>query len=350
MEQQTTLGAVNTVDSYVIHNSRITTSEIAILWTTFQQYSMLVCIFNYLKNNIKDPITNEIITEMAVTFKERVDFAANTFQQENVPVPIGFTDADVNLSAPPIFSEIYVYHYIRNLIRLGLTLNSLNLNMSSRPDIIDFYTTVVNNITTLNKKVADIMLAKGIMPKPPYATVSQNTEYIHSPKFFSAFVGEKRPLLTIELSHLYNNALSNEVGKTLLLAFRQVSPNKRVRDWLADGMELSHQIVTKLTQIGNDEHIDFSFMRNGDVTNSTDPPFSDKLIMFHILLLSSIGSGMYGVSASVSMRHDIMKLYGEFMYDSSLFAAKGIKIMMDNDWFEEPPQVLDRDQLAEYKH
>jgi hypothetical protein len=63
-----------------------------------------------------------------------------------------------------------------------------------------------------------------------------------------------------------------------------------------------------------------------------------------------IGAGMYGVSASVSARHDITKMYAQFMTETGLYAQDGAKIMMANDWLEEPPQILDREKLAKYKH
>ncbi len=54
----------------------------------------------------------------------RANFAYNAFKKENIPIPMGFTEQDVNLNAPPLFSEIYLVHYLRNMIKISLTLNS----------------------------------------------------------------------------------------------------------------------------------------------------------------------------------------------------------------------------------
>ncbi|MDD2621286.1 MAG: DUF3231 family protein, partial [Syntrophomonadaceae bacterium] len=106
----------------------------------------------------------------------------------------------------------------------------------------------------------------------------------------------------------------------------------------------------KLSKIARDDYVNFSFVLDEDITASTIAPFSDKLMMFQIYLLSTIGAGMYGVSGAVSARTDIIKLYGQFMLEVGMFANKGAEIMMANDWLEEPPQILDRDELSEYKH
>jgi hypothetical protein len=45
-----------------------------------------------------------------------------------------------------------------------------------------------------------------------------------------------------------------------------------------------------------------------------------------------------------------MKVYGQFLVEMGLYAETGIKIMMKYDWLEEPPQILDREDLAECKH
>ncbi len=95
--------------------------------------------------------------------------------------------------------------------------------------------------------------------------------------------------------------------------------------------------MVKLIQLAREENINFSFLSDEDLTDSTEPPFSDKLMMFHIDMLNIIGAGMYGVSAGVSARHDIMTMYAQFMTETGLYGETGAKIMMANDWFEEPP-------------
>ncbi|MEQ8176114.1 MAG: DUF3231 family protein [Syntrophomonadaceae bacterium] len=349
-EQQNTIGSVNYQEVPIHHNARLTSSEIAQLWATFMEYTMLNCIFSYFERVVKDPQTKELMSEIIPRTIKRSSFVAEVFSKESIPIPMGFTENDVNLSAPPLFSEIYLLHYLRNMIRLSMTMNALNLNMASRPDVIDFYTSILESTLRLNKKVTDFMMAKGILPRAPYVTISPKVEHIHKPEFLTGFFGEKRPLLTAEVAHLYHNALTNEVGRACLLAFRQVSPHKEVQAYLTEGIELADIIIDSITSMARKEHIMFSFMRDLDATDSTTAPFSDRLIMFHVYLLNTIGAGMYGVSGAVSARHDIMAMYGKFMAQVGIYAEQGAKLMMKNDWLEEPPQILDREKIAELKH
>lgn len=349
-EQHSTIGSVNYQEVAVSHNTRLTASEIAQLWATFMQYTMLNCIFRYFERVVQDQQIKELMAEVIPRTVKRSSFVADVFSKENIPIPMGFTERDVNLNATPLFSEVYIVHYIRNMIRLAMTLNSLNLNMASRPDIIDFYTDVIDSSMRLNKKVTDYMLAKGILPRAPYTTLSPKVEHVHKPNFLTGFFGEKRPLLTIEVAHLYHNALTNEIGRACLLGFRQVAANREVQDYLTEGIEITDTIIDSITNLARKEHIIFSFMRDLDATDSTIAPFSDRLVMFHVYMLNTIGAGMYGVSSAVSARHDIMAMYGKFMAQVGFFAEKGAKIMMKNDWLEESPQILDRKELAGLKH
>lgn len=345
-----TTGSTYTQEVSVHHNTRLTASEVAQLWTTYMQYTMLTCIFSYYANTVTDSDTKELMSDTLSRFEKRTGFVADVFNKENIPIPMGFTERDVNLNAPPLFSEVYLLHYLRNMIRVSLTINGLNLNMASRPDVREFYARCLESTIRLNTRVTDFMLAKGILPRSPYVTLSREVEHIHKTDFLTGLFGEKRPLLTIEIAHLYHNALTNEVGRVLLLGFRQVARNRELQDHFTRGIELCDGIIETLTKLARKEHIVFSFLRDLDASDSTIPPFSERLMMFHVYLLNSIGAGMYGVSAATSARHDLMAVYGKIMTQVGLYSEKGIKIMMKYDWLEEPPQIVDREELAGLKH
>ncbi len=350
MDQQTTIGSVNIQEVPAVHNPRITVSEVACLWTTFQKYTMLSCIFSYFERTVQDQAVQDIIAALLPRLKSRVRFVADTFQKEGIPIPMGFTEQDVNLSAPSLYSDIFVLHFMKNLTRIHLTLNVFNLNLSSRPDIGDFYVQVIESILEIRTQLSDLMLSKGVLPRPPYLTLAPETERVHKPGFLAGFLGEKRPLLTIEVANLYHNALGNEVGQVLLMGLRQVSRNREVQDYLEKGMKLADNIVRELQQLTRDEHVCMTLIRDEDITASTEAPFSDRLVMAMIQLLNSVGVGIMGVSMGVSPRHDLTAMYAKYMAEIGSYAEEGAKIMMANDWLEEPPQILDRERLAMHKH
>ncbi|MEQ8200695.1 MAG: DUF3231 family protein [Syntrophomonadaceae bacterium] len=350
MEQQTMSGSINVQDIPVVHNPRVTGGEVACLWSTFQQYTMLSCVFSYFERTVQDQEIKAIISDLMPRFSSRTRFAADIFRKEGIPIPMGLTDQDVNPDAPPLFSEIYILHFLKNMIRVSLTLNTLYLNISSRPDIRDFYTGVLQEILEINTRAIDLMLSKGVLPRPPYLSLALEIERVHEPSFLAGFLGEKRPLLTMEVAHIYQNALSNEVGRALLMGFRQVSRNREVQDYFEKGMRLADNIIRELLQLTRDQQVYPTLVHDEDITACTEAPFSDKLMMAMTALLNSIGIGMNGVAMGVSMRHDLHALYAKYMTQIGRYAEEGAKLMIANDWLEEPPQILDREKLAVYKH
>ena len=239
---------------------------------------------------------------------------------------------------------------MKNLTRIHLTLNVFNLNLSIRPDISAFYVQVVEWIIQVRTQLSDLMISKGVLPRPPYLTSAPETERVHDPGFLAGFLGEKRPLLTIEVANLFHNALGNEVGKVLLMGFRQVARRREVQDYLEKGMQMADNIVRELQQITRDEHVYMTLIFDEDITASTEAPFSDRLVMAMVQILNSVGIGVMGASMGVSPRHDLTAMYVKFMAEIGAYAEEGAKIMMANDWLEEPPQVLDREKLARHKH
>lgn len=350
MDWQTRGESVNIQETPAAHNAPITAAEVACLWTTFEQYTLWYCLFRHFERTVRDPATRDIISDVIPLIQYRVQFAADVFQREGIPIPMGFTDKDVNLDAPQLYSDGFVLHMVQALTQVNSTMNVLNLSMAARPDIRDFYSEIVRQIIDVNTRVSDLMLAKGVLPRSPYLSVALEIERIHQPSFFAGFLGEKRPLVTAEVAHIYLNALRNEVGKALLLGFRQVSRRREVQDYFQKGIQLADNLIGELLELTRDEHVRVSLLHDENITASTEAPFSDRMMMYLTTVLNSIGIGMLGVSMGVSLRSDLVAIYAKYMAQIGDYAKEGLKLMMANDWMEEPPQILDRDKLAAYKH
>jgi hypothetical protein len=68
--------------------------------------------------------------------------------------------------------------------------------------------------------------------------------------------------------------------------------------------------------------------------------------MFHTTTLNAAGIAHYGRSLGLSPRHDLGVIYVRLTAEVSQFAEDGSNIMIENRWLEQPPQAIDRDQLA----
>ena len=335
------------------HLEDLTSAEIGELWDTYMYYSMLTCVFKYFEKVARDNHDNDVvplISDLLKSFDTRLKWITDTFKRENLRVPTGFSHNDVNLDAPQLYSNSYILQYLRNVVRFSLTTHTLNINMAARPDVRDFYKEIINAILKFNERVTNIMLERGILQRHPSINTSDKVDYTETPGFLAGFIGKRQSLLAREIANLYTIAITNHIGRVLLTGFSQVAASDQVRDYMNKGVRIAGDIINTMTSILKEDDIPTPLPGDTITMDSNKAPFSDKLMMLHVLLLNMNGIGMYAAAMGVSMRHDLHQKYALAIANTGRFAEEGIKIMIDNGWMEEPPQVVEHEASAKGIH
>ena len=332
----------------VAHDTRLASSEIAELWKTCMLYSVMNCMMQFFLQHVQDRDIRPLIEEALSIAETRANTAADFLRKDKRAVPRGFGDQDVDLAAPWLFSDLFCLYYIKNQVKVDLSINSMACSMAVRPDIIDFYARCLDSTLRLWKRIADTMLNKGVFIKPPYVSTVEKVDYVKKQSFLGGILGQQRSLLAVEIEQLHFGIITNEVGRTLLTGFRQTARSSVVRSYMERGLKLAGKYISLFGNI----------LREGEVTSpmhwdafstvseSTVPPFSDKLMMFHTVSLNDVGIINFAVSLSSSMRSDLIGIFAGIIPEIASYTEDGINIMIDNGWFEEPPRVLDRDKLS----
>jgi hypothetical protein len=83
-----------------------------------------------------------------------------------------------------------------------------------------------------------------------------------------------------------------------------------------------------------------------EVLDSTIPPFSDKLMLFHITTLIGYGMSSYGLAASNSMRADITSIYARFVAEVMQYSKDGMVMLINNGWLEKIPEAVNRSKIT----
>lgn len=329
--------------SQVTHNAQLSSSEVGNLWRTYVNYTMLVAIMKFFLQHNRDVDIRGVLEDALAIAEDRVRISAEFLSLDGQPVPVGFTDNDVDLKAPPLFSDVFYLYYLGNLIKIGLNINSMALTMSARLDVVDFYHKSVNTTMDLWEKTIRILLQKGLYTRSPMITTTNQVDFVKS----RDFLDKQRPLLAIEIEQLYFGIITNEVGRTLLAGFHQVIRSKEIRKYIKHGLDFSSRIIEENSKILRSAGIasPMHWDAYGAVTSSTTPPFSDKLILFHITMMNEAGIANYAVSLASSPRQDLALMYGKLIVQTADYAKDGLKIMIDNGWLEEPPCYVDRSKL-----
>lgn len=329
------------------HNVELTSSEIAQLWISYQNDSMAICGLKYFLNHIDNNDIRSVLEYALKLSKEHVRLVTSIFKKGKYPIPQGFTKQDVNLDAPRLFTDKLYLLYILNMGKFGLTSYALALSLSSRSDIIRYYSKCLNETEKLHNLAKELAKEKGIYTRAPSIPKPKQIDFVKDQGFLTGYFGERRPLLGIEIANLVYNAKRNALGQALITGFSQVAKNKRVRKYFEKGREISGKHLEVFNSILNKEYLsDGTLNLTSEVTDSTVSPFSDKLMMYHISALIASGIGQYGIAMSTSPRHDLGVTYARLIAELAKYTNEGAKIMIDNEWMEQPPEAADRKKLA----
>jgi len=195
-------------------------------------------------------------------------------------------------------------------------------------------------------RVVEVLLSKGLYVRPPYIAIPQNVDFVTNQNFLGGLLGKNRPLLATEILNLFANMRANVVGHTLAMGFGQVAQSKEVSKYMFRGKAIASKHIAIFSEILRKEDIPASTNWDSGVTTSTNSPFSDKLMMFHMTLMMASSIASYGAAISLSMRSDLAVSYIRLIAETLDTADEGANIMIDNGWMEQPPQAINHEALA----
>jgi hypothetical protein len=217
---------------------------------------------------------------------------------------------------------------------------------SSREDMRHFFSDLVDRLMLVGKQIKDLMISKGLYIHPPIIPVPDKIDFVKKQNYLAGFFGDIRPLSVIEAYQLFYNAEQNAVGKALLIGFSQTAKSKEIKQYFIRGRDLSNKYLGEINRILLNGNIDIAPSYDGEVTASTEGPFSERLMLLHTSVLISAGLQNIGMALSLSPRHDLAAMYTKMITEIESLANAGAKLLIENGWMEEPPLAPDRDALG----
>jgi hypothetical protein len=313
------------------------------LWSQYMSDTFAVCVCRYFLEKVEDEEVRPIIEFTLDVAKGNIAIMQELFNKEAFPTPVGFTEKDVNPNAPRLFSDTFVLMFFRNMAILAMATSSAALGLVTRPDLVDFYKRILNAAVKLQDLTRELMLTQGTYIKPPYISTPDKVDFVQRDHFLAGFFGHKRPITSVEITHLFLNIQTNMIGMALITGYAQSAQDKEVKEFLASGVNIAQQHAEIFSQILIKEDLPAPMSCDSAVTDSTTPVFSDKLMMFNVSSMIAAGIGNYGMAIAASPRRDIALKYAALIPEISLYAEAEAKIMIKHGWMEEPPQADDRD-------
>ncbi|RPK01430.1 DUF3231 family protein [Priestia endophytica] len=331
----------------VKRNVRLSSPEIGGLWGVYIQETMSICLLKYFLHHLKDNEIKPILRKSLHISQTHTKQIKAIFLEENIPLPDGFTNKDINLSAPPLFYDLFALSFVYSMSRMGMVNLGFSTSTVARADVLDFFTHALNQATELYAESTNLMLSKGIYDRPPMITYPEKVEYVKKQSYIIAAVGKKRPLNAVELTEIFFNIERNYFAVLLCMGLLQVVKDKEIKNYIENGMNLSEKQINFFNDLLKKEDLLGTVPVSMEVTNSTVSPFSDKLIVALFHFLNSIDVTLIGHALSLSMRLDLATYYSKLIGEILTYAEKGFNIMVNRQWLEQPPQAPNRKALKE---
>lgn len=324
----------------------LTSAEISVLWRIYMNDSMAVRILKYFLEKVKDTDIRPIVEFAFNLAQQHIQTITDIYHKEGYPVPQGFTDEDMDITAPPLFNDNFYLFYLHYMSRVGLNNYSIALPQMVRQDVLDFLTNCLNQTTELARKVIMTKLSAGLLIRPPKIIIPDQIDFIKKQSFLAGFWGEKRSMIAGEIAQIFLNIHSITIIKALLTGFAQVSESEKVKDFMKRGKNIAAKHIEILSTKLKEEDVPAPGTWESFVTDSIENTFSDKMMMFHVSMIVSSTLSSYGNLLAISMRHDLQADFIRLSAEIVQYGAGAINIMVDHGWMEQPPQAINHDALV----
>lgn len=325
------------INEEMVKTKQIST-EMGDLWLYYMVAGMSKCTLAYFLEKAEDNEIKDIVKFAFSLATKQIKRISKIFNQEGIPVPIGFTGVDVNLKAPRLYADHFIVRYVHNMTNLLLPSLNFSISMLSRQDTRNFFKEFIFDFLALNEKSLKVLLAKGFYARPFNISAPVEVDFIKKPNYLGNLIEKQRKMNALEIMSIFYGLERNILAKELLAGFSQVAKSDQVRKYLLRGKELAHKRVNIFsTLLKQNGFHDPTISKNLSITNSNVPPFSDKLMIFHVTTLANVAVQSYGYTMSVCMRKDIIMDFSRLTVEILKYAQDGAMIMIKNGWLEEQP-------------
>src|SRR5665648_625273 len=286
---------------------QLTSAELGSLWMTYLSTTAKLLMIDLFREKTIEKEAKDILTAYIAEGQVIKNDILNIFNQEKAVIPMGFDERDIIRAAPPLYDDFFNVIFLRQMMKLTFGPSAVYTVMSYKKE--------VQAVLKLNYDVAykyyvmttNYLLGKGMLTRPPYVTMPKTVEFVEDKNYMSGFniFSDKRSLNTIEVGFINQTIEDNIFGMQLMTGFAQVATESEVKKYFIEGKELAKKIISEFSDVLLQSDIQAPSGWAGKATDSTRPPFSDKLMMYLTSLVSSSAIGITAIGTSFSLRSDL---------------------------------------------
>jgi len=326
---------------------KLTSSEIGTLWGEYVNGTMSEIVNKYMISILEDESIKKVFEIAIETWEKQKEQIVSFIEKDGFPVPIGFTESDLNKGAERLFSDIFCLNYLHIMTIHGLLGHTTALSVSVRKDIREFYNSCDDDAKRMYDLTIELLLKKGKFQRDPYFYPNEGPEFISTQDFMDGFFGKGRPLSATEIISISLNIKKSIMAKTLSIGFSQVTESKEIRKFFEELQIRADENIQALSKILHKDNLPVPMSWESEVTTSKDSPFSDKLMLYHMGFLAQTAQVYYGTGLAGAMRTDLAVVYEKTILKTLAMTKNWFDMMVQNKWLEQPPLAPNRKELAQ---
>lgn len=325
---------------------KLVSSEIANLWKTYMFETINRCVLQHFMETVDDQDIKTLTQTKLEAKESRIQQLTAIFNQEGIPTPVGFTDRDVNVKAPRLFTDVFMAEYLYFMSAMGLEEYARAMSTSPRADIRQYFFDGLTFFADIQIKIMDLLLQKGIFTRAPFIPYPKQVEFVQKQSMLTGWLGERKPLHAMQINHLFLNIKRNALGKEMLTGFSQTCKFEDIQTYMVRGKEISTKLIKVFSDTLQEDDITPPTFGGIGVTDSKEAPFTDKLMLNLIMSLDAYGFSIYGLSLAESIRRDLYTKYSKIMAEIGAYGQDGMNLMIEHGYMEDPPKAADREKIA----
>lgn len=323
----------------------MTSSEIAYLWNAYLLNSKSKHILMYAAAQSSD---REIKSIMQLSLDLSAKILSDIkviFDAEKQRVPYGFTEADVYVEAPKIYSDKLMLYILKVYAIVGLSNYGVALSASPRKDIRQLFTDALIAAIDLSNKIDDLALKKGIYLRTPNIPVTQQVEFAGEKSIMGKMFGHKRSLTAIEISSVFNCSMVNSISEAQMLGMAQTIGDDRLKEFINRTRKTLKEQSEILNEILHKEDLLFPASIESEVLKSSEPVFSDRLSMFFCFATLADILSIFSIAKVGVIRKDVFITLSQLSSEVIFLIKDATDLMLERNWFEEMPKNVRREDL-----
>jgi hypothetical protein len=315
----------------------LTSSELGYLWTGYAINEMSKWFLILFREHAKDAEIKDVYNFALETANEILSTRQKMLTTDCCPIPVGFSEKDINIGAPAIFSDQFLLFYLYKASQLGLLFHTRSLALATRNDIRNYHTKCLQSTILLIDKTIELMKKQGLLWRTPHLATPTYPEKIQKTSYLSGWFGDTRQLNSLEIANLYHILEILIMIKTICKGFSQTAKSDEIRDLIKKGMQVIEDHYQNIVEILNKSELPIPPSYKGETTDSTENTFSDHIMLCHLAGMFGSLLSEYGFSLGAAMKHDLVNTFTMLIAKGGLFSEKATKVLIKKEWLEKVP-------------